>query len=133
VNRPDCPGATWPRKQILDALLHNGGDEMWVRLNGQAQWWSGRALGPVAAATMKLGVDFPALPATAKAVDLEVFLDPSSAGTFVLLDGDGAYAGQFNPQRLQGVVRAVPRNRTLKFTVTGNVKTTLVGVVGYLG
>ncbi len=134
ANRPDCPGATWPRREILEGLKRaaGGGDEMWIRLNGQASWWSGRRLGPTRDGVMRLDVDLPALPATARAVDLEVFLDPSSRGAFVLRDGDGAYAGQVNPRRLQSVIRAVPRDRLLRFDVTGDITIEMVGVVGYL-
>ena len=105
---------------------------MWMRLNGQAPWWSGRQLGPQRDGAMRLDVDFPALPATARAVDLEILLDPSSRGAFVLRDGNGAYAGQVSPRRLQSVIRAVPRDRRLEFDVTGDITIELVGVVGYL-
>ena len=133
VNRPDCPGATWPRREILEWLSRaTGGSEMWVRLNGTASWWSGRRLGPVAAATMRLDVDFPELPETARAVDLEVFLDPASRGAFVLRDGDGTYAGQVNGRRLQSVIRAVPRERQLRFDASGDIRIELLGVIGYL-
>ncbi|TAK67052.1 MAG: N-acetylmuramoyl-L-alanine amidase [Dehalococcoidia bacterium] len=133
VNRPDCPGATWPRREILERLSGvTGGSEMWVRLNGTASWWSGRRLGPVAAGTMRLDVDFPELPETARAVDLEVFLDPASRGALVLRDGDGAYAGQVNARRMQSVIRAVPRDRQIRFDVTGDITIELIGVVGYL-
>jgi hypothetical protein len=134
VNRPDCPGSAWPRSRIIEALRHEagGGDAMWVRLNGQASWWSGRSLGPTRDGVMRLDVDFPMLPATVRAVDLEVFLDPESRGAFVLRDGDGAYAGQVNPHRLQAVFRAVPKDWLLRFNVAGEVRVELVGVVGYL-
>lgn len=133
VNRPDCPGATWPRRAILEGLRSAlGGDEMWVRLNGRASWWSGRRLGPMHDGVMRLDVDFPELPAIARAVDLEVFLDPASRGAFVLRDGDGSYAGQVNAHRLQAVIRAVPRERQLRFDVAGDITVELVGVVGYV-
>jgi len=134
VNRADCPGATWPRGRILDALQREmgGGGGMWVRLNGQAQWWSGRRLGPERNGVMRLDVDFPALPDAARAVDLEIFLDPGSRGAFVLRDGDGSYAGQVNPYRLQAVIRAVPKERMLRFEVAGEATIELAGIVGYL-
>ncbi len=133
VNRPDCPGATWPRREILEGLRTAvGGDGMWVRLNGQASWWSGRALGPQRDGVMRLDVDFPVLPASAHAVDLEIFLDPSSRGAFIVRDGNGSYAGQVNPRRLQSVVRAVPADRQLRFDSTGDITIELIGVVGYL-
>ena len=134
ANRPDCPGASWPRSRILDALRRDtgGGGEMWVRLNGQASWWSGRKLGPEPDGVMRLDIDVPGLPAAARAVDLEIFLDPASRGAFVLRDGDGSYAGQVNPLRLQAVIRAVPKHRLLRFEVAGEVTLELVGVVGYL-
>ncbi len=133
VNRADCPGATWPRAAILERLrATTGGSEMWVRLNGQASWWGGRGLGPTRDGVMRLDVDFPELPAMARAVDLEVFLDPSSRGAFILRDGDGAYAGQVNGHRLQSVIRAIPRDRQLRFDVAGDITIELIGVVGYL-
>jgi N-acetylmuramoyl-L-alanine amidase-like protein len=133
VNRADCPGVTWPPREILYRLhAATGGDEMWVRLNGQALWWSGRRLGPTRDGVMRLDIDFPALPATARAVDLEVFLDPASRGALVLRDGDGAYAGQVNPHRVQSFIRAVPHDRQLRFDVTADLTVELVGVLGYL-
>ena len=133
VNRADCPGVTWPRREILDRLrVATGGDEMWVRFNGQTEWWSGRRLNPMRDGMMRLDVDFPGLPGAARAVDLEVFLDPLSRGALVLRDGDGAYAGQVNPHRLQSVIRAVPRDRSLMFDVTGDLTAELVGMLGYL-
>ncbi len=104
---------------------------MWIRLNGQASWWGGRGFGPTRDGVMRLDVDFPALPAMARAVDLEVFLDPASRGAFILRDGDGAYAGQVNGRRLQSVIRAVPRDRQLRFDVAGDITIELIGVVGY--
>jgi N-acetylmuramoyl-L-alanine amidase len=133
VHRPDCPGATWPRREVVHRLRAElGGDEMWVRLNGRAPWWSGRRLGPMREGVMRLDVDFPELPSTARAVDLEVFLAAGSRGAFVLRDGDGAYAGQVSERSPRSVIRVVPSGRRLRFEVTGNVTIELVGVVGYL-
>ena len=105
---------------------------MWVRLNGTAAWWSGRRLGPTRRGVVRLDVDFPELPATTRAVDLEVFLDPVSTGAFILRDGDGAYAGQANTRRLQSVIRAVPRDHQLRFDVAGEITIEIVGILGYL-
>jgi hypothetical protein len=111
-------------------VLNEGGDEMWTRLNDQASWWAGKDL--TAGGQMYLSIDFPKLPGAARAVDLEVFLDPASGGTLVFRDGDGSYAGQVNPLRRQAVIRIVPKGRTCRFEVSGNVRTQLVGILGYL-
>lgn len=125
------------RRRQAECQLFNSQDEeeMWNRLNGIATWWNGRVIASAATDyTMQLATDFPQLPATAKAVDLEVFLSPQSGGTLVFKDGDGSYAGQFSsPGRTQGVIRVVPKDRVCHFNVNGNnVITMLVGVVGYV-
>ena len=105
---------------------------MWTRLNGQAAFWHDRVLTQIADGVIRLDIDFPQLPPEASSVDLEVFLHPTSAGRLTIRDGDGNYAGRFGPQRLEGVVRAVPRQRTLRFSVEGTVRVALIGIVGYL-
>lgn len=133
-------GVTYPglvRRRRAEADLYETPvtqeeDEMWVRANGTAPWWTKRAL-KAGEGTMQLAIDFPALPASAKAVDIEVFMNPASRGTFVLRDGDGMYAGQVNARRLQSVIRVVPKDRTVRFGAEGgDVEIDLLGIVGYV-
>jgi hypothetical protein len=126
-----CPSGriSWP--EVVHRLERDGG-EMWTRLNGQAAFWHDRTLTPISDGTMRLDIDFPHLPPDASAVDLEVFLRPNSAGRLTIRDGDGNYAGRFGPQRIEGVVRAVPRQRALRFSVEGTVSVALIGILGYL-
>lgn len=112
-------------------------DEMWFRLNGTAAFFNNKALGqtvPNVDGVMQLAVDFPNLPADARAVDLEVRLaTPVGAGALIMKDGDGAYAGQFNANRPEGIVRVVPAgDHSIRFQVLGSVRTLVVGVVGYV-
>src|SRR5439155_27148019 len=101
-------------------------------LNGQAAFWHDRVLTQIADGVIRLDIDFPALPSDASAVDLEVFLHANSAGRLIIRDGEGNYAGRFGRERMEGVVRAVPKQRTLRFSVEGTVTVTLIGIVGYL-
>lgn len=109
-------------------------DEMWVRANGVAAWWTGRTLLANSEGEIRLRIDFPHVPATAKAVDLEVFLSPGSAGYLEVRDGNGNYAGQVNARRLQSVIRVVPENGIARFAVkgVGAVGVDLLGVLGYV-
>jgi hypothetical protein len=126
-----CPSGRIPWPEIVHRLEKDGG-EMWTRLNGQAAFWHDRVLTQTGDGVMRLDIDFPQLPPDASAVDLEVFLHANSGGRLTIRDGSGNYAGRFGPQRIEGVVRAVPRERTLRFAVEGTVTVALIGIVGYL-
>ena len=81
----------------------------------------------------QLGVDLPKLPATAKAIDLEIVIDPGAAGALTVKDGDGRFAGSFGPLNRAGVVRVIPLNRTARLLVEGGpVKVISARAVGYL-
>jgi len=131
VNRPNCPGDNWPRAEILRALMEE--DEMWNRFNGVAAWWSNRTLPAGPDGTMLLGNDFPQLP-PCKAVDLDVYLAPSSQGSLVIKDGSGAFAGKVTPRAPHAVIRAIPGwTRQLLFSVEGpSAMVETMGVVGYV-
>ncbi len=126
-----CPSGRIPWAEIM-RRSERVGQVMWVRLNGQAPFWRERVLTQTADGVIRLDIDFPQLPSDASAADLEVFLKPGTTGRLVIRDGAGNYAGRFGPQRLEGVVRVVPKGRIARFAVEGTVTVGLIGIIGYL-
>lgn len=101
-------------------------DEMAVRYppslheSGVGKWPTNQTLAPQAQDYIQqIGVDWPLLPASAKAIDLEVAIDPATAGTLTYKDGDGRYAGEFSKQYHRGRVRVYPKDRTARIFVAG--------------
>jgi len=125
-----CPSERmrWP-----DWMKLLGGEDMWQPINGVASWWSGRKFQYGLQGTMQVAVDFPHLPLEARAVELEEFLNPLSAGKIIFKHGNGLYAGQLNPRRLHGTVRVqLGSERTVGFEAKdGLVHVDLLGIVGY--
>ena len=121
------------RREAEITLFFKEEDEMWNRINGKADWWSGRVLSAGPEGTMRLDKDFPTLP-PCRAVDLDVYLAPGSQGSLIIKDGSGAFAGKVTPWAPHQVIRAVPGwTRQLRFEVEGPSATVeTMGVVGYL-
>jgi GH24 family phage-related lysozyme (muramidase) len=109
-------------------------DEMWVRFNGVAKFFTDRFLSGGPEGIMRIDIDFPELPAAVKAVDLDVYLAPDSAGSVIFSDGNGAHAGKVTPRAPHQVIRVVPNEQhQVRFLVEGvAARTELVGIVGYL-
>lgn len=125
------------RRREAECKLYNtpwagapaGSDDM-IRINGFAQFFENKQFAP-GQSDMQVQADFPHLPAHARGVRLEIFLEPG-AGNLVVMDEDGRYAGQVQAAR-HGIVDAFfGPNRRLTLRVEGNRLTVKrIGIVGY--
>lgn len=132
VDRPGCPGGHWPRAQFVAALI--GGD-MFTRLNAHAAFFEGREYAVGKDYQIKTGVDFPAVPADARLIELDIRIDAASGGRLVIRDGAGTFADEINEHKPEAIVRVIPdaspERRVLFDVANAAVKFTNVGIVGY--
>lgn len=125
------PGASFPWARFIDAL--SGGGDMFNRLNGVAGFFSNRVFSASKDNFMALRTDFPGLPQTAKAVELDIRIDPTTTGDLVLKDGNKAFADDLNRNKSQAVVKVIPGPDGKVFfdVLNAPVKFLQVGIVGY--
>lgn len=132
-----CPSGRIPWGVIMPQL---GGDEMFVRFNGRASFFDGKEY-PPGDYEMRLDVDFPGLPLTAKAVELDVRIDSTYLGRLQMRDGAGAYADELNRHKPQAIVKVIPQvgqlqtggfaNRVRFKVLDKPIRFTNVGIVGF--
>lgn len=125
------PGSGFPWDALICDL--QGGDDMFNRFNG---------ITPLSGKTYMVGkdwfvslwVDFPKLPKTAKLVELDVRIDPSTPGEVLFKDGTNkAYADVVNRYKPQTIIKVIPGADGRVFFDINNaaVKFTVLGIVGY--
>ena len=127
------------RRREAECALFNAEEEgdMWERFNARSAHppFNGGEFAP-GEYDFHFGGDFPDIKTKlpVKAIDLEVHIEASTLGTFVVRDHNRNYAGRLNRYVPEGIVRVVPdAEGDACFSVTGYpVKVRLVGAVGVL-
>lgn len=127
------------RREAECALYHSTApnevrsEDMFIRANGIASFFTGREYVPQKGYEMQLGVDFKhVLPPTAMVIELDIRIDPTTTGSLTIRDGDGKWADELNRHKPQAIVKVIPDgNKRVLFDVNGHpVKFQHVGLVG---
>jgi len=125
------PGALFP----WDALIRDlgSGDDMFVRFNGVTPL-SGKTYGAGTNYFVSLFFDFPTLPKNAKAVELDVRIEPNTSGKVVWKDGNKRdFADEVNRYKPQSIVKVIPASdgRIFFDVFDAPVKFSVIGIVGF--